>query len=59
MRKAKKVSILYSKNQVNEAGRILINKRSSEGQKQQSLKILNNWRAAHDYPINTFQAMLR
>ena len=59
MKKTERIPILYSKNQINEAGKLLIDKNISEEKKKDSLEVLNNRRAAHDYPINTFQAMLR
>jgi putative GTP pyrophosphokinase len=37
----------------------LINKSSSKKNKDEAFLILNNWRAAHDYPMNTFQSTIR
>ncbi|MFA5770712.1 MAG: RelA/SpoT domain-containing protein [Patescibacteria group bacterium] len=48
----------YSKSAVNNAGIILISE-SSEIQIEKALKVLNNWRACHGYPVNTFQSTLR
>lgn len=47
----------YSKSQVNKAGNILVQGESA--QQQWALEVLNNWRASHGYPINTFQSTLR
>lgn len=55
----------YSKKQINEAGRILVDSENSEiipiddEKSQWALEVLNNWRSCHGYPINTFQATLR
>lgn len=59
MKKSKKVTILYSKNQVNEAWKLLLEQEKTDEKKKKSFDILNNWRSAHAYPINTFQAFLR
>lgn len=48
-----------SKKQVNKAGIILITKKSDSPDYKEALKIANEWRLAHVYPINTFQARLR
>jgi hypothetical protein len=50
----------YSKNQINHAGKILANQ-SGDSDKDWVFadRVLANWRAAHGYPINTFQATLR
>ena len=55
----KKVYPLYSKNQVNEAWKLLIQNNLDNKQREKNLEILNNWRAVHDYPMNTFQSLLR
>lgn len=47
----------YSKAQVDNAGKILLDKNSLD--KIISLEILSNFRACHNYPINTFQSTLR
>lgn len=49
----------HSRSQVNHAGKILCAPASSYAQYRQATDILNNWRSAHAYPINTFQATLR
>lgn len=49
----------YSKKDVNRAGDILLNANASEEEIDEALKIINNWRAAHNFPLNTFQMRLR
>lgn len=49
----------YSRSKVNRAGQILISDESSQADIEWALLVLNNWRACHGYPINTFQATLR
>jgi hypothetical protein len=49
----------YSKNQVDIAGRTLINPAASDEAQEHALTVVNNWRASHNYPLNTFQATLR
>ncbi len=49
----------YSYEQVNEAGMTLIKKSSKPLDIMQSLAIINNWRAAHAFPLNTMQVRLR
>lgn len=49
----------FTKKKVNKAGEILAGSECSSIEKQQALDVLNNWRACHSYPINTFQSTLR
>ena len=49
----------YDKFEINNAGKILINDKSSEEEKDRALEILNNWRAVHSYPMHIFQMRLR
>jgi len=50
----------YSKSQINRAGDILASTSLHPYSEQQFAdSALANWRAAHGYPINTFQATLR
>lgn len=49
----------FSKKQINRAGDILIADVASEPERAFAEEVLANWRAAHGYPINTFQATLR
>ena len=49
----------YSKNEINKAGAILKNKKSSEEEINKAIEVLNNWRAIHSYPLHIFQMTLR
>ena len=61
------VSPEYTRGQVNAAGQLLARGPAVEPldfladfeAKQRAIAVLNNWRASHLYPINTFQATLR
>lgn len=50
---------VYSKNQINKAGQIIANSDSSQEDRNNALEILNNWRAAHAYPLHVINAGLR
>lgn len=47
----------YSRGAVNRAGEVLTGIR--DGNVAEALEVLENWRASHLYPLNTFQATLR
>lgn len=47
----------YSRSAVDRAGDVLAGR--SDGQRDLALEIINNWRASHSYPLNTFQMGLR
>lgn len=49
----------YTKSDINRAGDILINSSSSEIQIDEALKILDNWRAIHSYPMHVFKIRLK
>ncbi|MCD4505505.1 RelA/SpoT domain-containing protein [Chromobacterium piscinae] len=49
----------HSKGEINRAGDVLICPSSTDEEINNALEILNQWRACHAYPINTFQATLR
>lgn len=56
----KRIAPSSSRSEVNKAGKILIDlKTASLSESSWALDVMNNWRAAHDYPVNTFQANLR
>lgn len=56
----KRIAPSYSRSEVNKAGEILIDlANASLSESSWALDVMNNWRAAHDYPVNTFQANLR
>lgn len=50
---------LYSKNQINKAGQVIANPDSSQEECNVALEILNNWRAAHAYPLHVINSGLR
>lgn len=49
----------YSKREINDAGEILRNDRSSDEERDKALDVLNNWRAVHSYPMHIFQMRLK
>lgn len=49
----------YSRTQVDRAGRALSRGEERYMSRDEALEILGNWRAAHSYPLNTFQMRLR
>ena len=49
----------YSRQEVNWAGMALTNGFSSSNEEETSLAIINNWRGAHAFPLNTLQMYLR
>lgn len=49
----------FSKGAIERAGKALAEETTYENEKAESLEILNNFRACHAYPLNTFQATLR
>jgi len=58
----KKISPQHSRKEVNRAGEILQLERTNIADVKDylnALKVLNNWRTSHNYPLNTFQANLR
>lgn len=49
----------YSKRQINNAGKTIANPHASTGEREEALKILNNWRAAHAFPLQIICDYLR
>lgn len=49
----------FSKKQVNAAGATLINPNDDYLKYGNALDVINNWRSAHGFPLNTFQITLR
>jgi len=49
----------YSRSQVNRAGDVLIADLRSPNDEDWALQVINNWRASHSFPLNTFQMGLR
>ena len=49
----------YSRSQVNRAERTLVSDTATPNEQLQALVVVNNWRASHNFPLNTFQTTLR
>ena len=49
----------FTKTQVSNAGQALIGGPSGSCTTDQAFHIINNWRASHSFPLNTFQIFLR
>jgi ppGpp synthetase/RelA/SpoT-type nucleotidyltranferase len=49
----------YSRREVNRAGEVLVNPNATTEEKEKALTVINNWRASHNFPLNTFQVRLR
>lgn len=49
----------YTKKQINNAGLIIRNESASKEETSSALKIIDNWRAAHAYPLHVFYINLR
>lgn len=49
----------YSKSEINKAGSIIANPSSTKEDRDNALIILNNWRAAHTYPLQVICSNLR
>jgi hypothetical protein len=45
----------YSKGQIDDAGDVLISPQSTYDEREEALVIINNWRACHNFPLNTFK----
>ena len=52
-------TVQYSKNQVDKAAHTIIQEDISKEEKEQALAIIDNWRAAHAFPMNTFAINLK
>lgn len=50
-------TLLYTREQVDIAGRLLISKNPQEV--QSALPVVNNWRTSHAFPLNALQMLLR
>lgn len=50
---------IYSKSQINKAGIVLSNPNSTEDERSEALKVVNNWRASHAYPLQVICSHLR
>lgn len=49
----------HTRAEINAASRIWLSSESSAEEKNQALRIVNNWRGIHAFPLNTFQMGLR
>jgi ppGpp synthetase/RelA/SpoT-type nucleotidyltranferase len=49
----------YNKGQINIAGNVLTNDKSTEEEKDEAMDILDNWRAIHSYPMHIFKKRLK
>lgn len=49
----------FSKSEVDRAGRTLVAENPTADQFLHALAVMNNWRASHNFPLNTFQVGLR
>ena len=49
----------YSKKQINDAGRHVSDSSISPEKRMEYLSIIDNWRAAHAFPMNTFAINLK
>lgn len=50
---------IYSKNQINHAGKIISDTTLTFDDRKQVLEIINNWRASHAYPLQIITSNLR
>jgi len=48
----------YSKRKLNQAGLIIVNPSSSSSQVDEALKIINDWRKSHSWPLNVLYVQL-
>lgn len=49
----------YSRSKINWAGEIIASAKPKSDDLALAMRIINNWRAAHNYPVNTFNVTLR
>jgi ppGpp synthetase/RelA/SpoT-type nucleotidyltranferase len=49
----------YERQDVNAAARVLLKDQPEFNEYQAALKVVNNWRYSHNYPLNTFKVTLR
>ena len=50
---------LHKENEVDDAGDTLIDPNASHDKREFAYGVINNWRAIHNFPLNTFQTGLR
>ncbi len=49
----------YSKKEINSAGELITNKSISKEQRDQALRVIDNWRAAHAFPLQVIYMNLK
>jgi hypothetical protein len=49
----------FSRREVNRAGETFVAAEATADEKEHALYVINNWRASHNFPLNTFQMRLR
>jgi len=49
----------YSKRQINDAGDIMRNPNASDEEQKSAIRVIDNWRASHAYPLQVFYMNLR
>ena len=49
----------HSKTQATQAGKTLVDPTAEPAEHEAAIATINNWRAAHSFPLNTFQVTLR
>ncbi len=59
MTTARWITPKYSRGQIDRAGDVLRDSRSSVFQIQEAYEVLNNWRSSHNFPLNSLQMLLR
>lgn len=50
---------IYSKREINDAGKIIIKDAITEQEKTNALEVIDSWRSAHAFPMNTFAINLK
>jgi hypothetical protein len=49
----------YSKGEIQRAGAILTHPKATDAAQKNAIAVINNWRSAHGFPLNTIQVSLR
>lgn len=49
----------HTKGAINRAGRLLVETKPNTYEHKEALKVVNDWRTCHAYPLNTFNSTLR
>ncbi len=59
MNRARWKTVEFSRNQIIKAGKTIKQKNATNYDKEQAIRIIDNWRAAHAFPLNTIYMHLR